>query len=784
MKIRYLILLLVLMIPGVLLSQQNTINGYAEDSQTGERLIGVTLYDSLAKFGCTTNEYGFFSIKTRSNKVTLVCSYLGYEVRSLSFNLSRDTTLVIKLEPRNYILNEVVVQDTKGTLRSSSVSTTVMPVATIKRIPSLMGETDVLKAIQLLPGVQTGTEGTSGIIVRGGGPDQTLILLDGITIYNPDHLFGFVSIFNPDALKNVTLIKGGFPAHYGGRLSSIVDISMKEGNMLETHTSASVGLLSSKLLIEGPVVKEKSSFLVSARRTFFDLITNNLLKKKDLPEYGFYDLTLKMNYIFSNKNRIYLSLYSGKDRIGGITTNSQTQTGILKYNYTNDHSYGWGNFTSCLRWNTIFNNKLFANTSINYSNYYYYDKKFIQNRETNLRNNFIRDQVYKSDFHSGITDLSVKTDFNYQPVAGHSLKFGIGFIDHLFTPNASINTVTDTLNRFSDTENIYKIKALESYAYIEDDIEFSSRLKVNSGIRYTGFFVDGVYYNSFEPRISGRYLLTDQLSVKMAYSRMKQYAHLLSSSNVTFSSDLWVPSTSKVLPEVSDQITLGSVFSSGQLEFSLETYYKTMDNLIEYSEGSSFLDNNLWETKIENDGTGKAYGLEAYLAKNAGKTTGWISYSLAWSYRRFGNINFGNWYPYKYDRRHDIGVVINHAFNKKVDIGITWEFYSGKMFTVISQTYLAEHGIDNELARIQYFESRNNYRLPAYHRMDFNINFHKQKRNYSRTWSINIYNVYNNMNTFFVYYGNDDKNGRKDILVLKKYTLFPVLPSFTYSIQF
>jgi outer membrane receptor for ferrienterochelin and colicin len=785
-QIKYSLCLFLLLLNGqFLLSQYHTINGYIQDSETGERLIGAILYDSVSKNGCFSNAYGYFTLRSKNDCTHLVCRYLGYDIRTIRFKLPNDTILTIMLNPVAIALDEVIIDDSRQALKSSMISTVNMPIATIKSMPSLMGEADVLKALQFLPGVQSGTEGTGGLYVRGGSTDQTMILLDGITVYNPDHLFGFVSVFNPDAIKDVSLIKGGFPARYGGRLSSIVDVSMKEGNIKETHIEGSISPVSSKLMIEGPIARDRSSYLFSARRTWIDLITGRLLKKKDLPVYYFYDLTAKINYIFSNKNRLYFSLYSGRDRIHGINTSSEIVMGDFKYNMDEDQLYGWGNITSSLRWNRILNNKLFCNNSFNYSNYNYYDNKYFHNAVTNLKSGFIRNEDYKSEFHSGINDMSVKSDFDYQPVTGHNIKFGAGAVYHVFTPNALVSLVGNPEDSSLATNNIYRIKALETSVYFEDDIELNSRLKLNAGVRYSGFLVEGRFYNSPEPRLSGRYLLTDHMGIKIAYSRMKQYVHLLTSSRVTFSTDLWVPSTKNVKPQTSDQLTLGSIYTFNMgFELIIEAYYKTMNSIIEYSEGSSFLDNSNWESKVEKNGRGRAYGLEILLQKTSGNTTGWLGYTLARSERQFENISFGNWYPYKYDRRHDLSVVINHRINNNIDAGLTWEFSSGNMFTLISQVYEPYGFLNNSFLRIQYFENRNNYRLSAYHRMDIGINFHKQKKYFYRTWNVNVYNVYNHKNIFFVFYGNDDIHGRKDMLVLKKYTLFPILPSLTYSLKF
>ncbi len=669
-------------------SQNYIINGYVEDSKTGERLIGAMICDSVSNSGSNSNFYGYYTIKCGGRPVNLVASYLGYKTLKINFSLVHDTVINIFLQPQTYNLDEVIIDDKKRLIESSRMSTSVLSVSSIKQVPMLMGETDVLKVLQSLPGVQTGTEGTSGLYIRGGGPDQNLILLDGVPVYNPDHLFGFVSIFNADAIKNVTLITGGFPAQYGGRLSSVVDIRMKEGNNKEIHGEGTIGLISSKIMIEGPLKNDKTSFLLSGRRSWIDMITRNILKSKELPYYYFYDLTVKVNHVFSDRSRLYLSVYTGKDHISSIKTKNEFVSGGIKYNSEQNQYYGWGNITAALRWNYIFNNRLFSNTSVTYSNYKYFDNKLLNNTQINQSTGVLTRYDFRSDFNSGIKDVATKIDFDYQPFTGHNMKFGMGGIYHMFTPYANISlTNTDNGSALPETDK-NKLLAFEPSIYIEDEIQLSSRLKVNTGFRISAFLVKNRTYSSFEPRLSGRYLLTDRWALKFAYSRMKQYIHLLTSSRITFPTDLWVPATDKVSPQISDQFALGSIHNfNNEIELSIETYYKSMKDLIEYSEGSSFLEGGNWENKIEKGGIGRAYGLEFMLKKSSGKTTGWISYTLSKTERKFSNISSGNWFPYKYDRRHDITIMLNRRFNDRIDAGLTWEFSSGNLFTLITDVY-------------------------------------------------------------------------------------------------
>ncbi len=774
-------LLLLISLPIKIMGQIHSVTGYIEDKSTGERLIGATIYDSLSNNGSVSNSFGYFSLKCRKGHPKLIFSFIGYKTVRQTLFVKSDTILKILLDQKAYALNEVLIRDRTNVIESPAMSVSVLPMRTMKKIPVLMGETDVLKVLQTLPGVQTGTEGTGGLYIRGGSPDQNLILLDGVPVYNPDHLYGFVSVFNPDAINNVTLYTGGFPSRYGGRLASVVDISMKEGSNKEFHLDGTVGILSSKITLEGPLKNEMTSYLVSARRSWADLITRTILGNKELPYYYFYDFTGKLNHVFSDRSRIFFSIYTGKDHISSIKTRSEFVSEGVNYIFGQDQYYGWGNITSALRWNYVFNRKVFSNTSLTLSNYKYFDKKQIDNTNIILVTGKVTNYRYLSDYRSGVSDIAFRTDFDLQPMPGHIMKYGAGMIWHVFTPYAHISLLE---SGGSSKEINKKQSAAEPFIYFEDDIQIMSRLRANVGLRATGFLVNGKTYGSFEPRLSGRFKLSDIHAIKFSYSRMKQYMHLLTSSRITFPTDLWVPATDKVEPQVSDQYSGGTYLNfHNSVELSIEGYFKSMKGLIEYSEGSSFMDPGSWESKIEKKGIGKAYGLELMIKKSSGNTSGWITYSIAKTQRKFNEINSGKWFPYKYDRRHDVNIVINHRFNEKIDAGITWDYCSGNLFTLISSVYDA-YLPKGEQKYIQYFENRNNYRLPAYHRLDMSINFHRQKKSFYRTWNISIYNAYNHRNAFFVYFGNDDLHGKKDQTVLKQYTLFPILPSVTYNLKF
>jgi len=767
-----------------LYSQNFTLSGFVEDSQTGERLIGAYIYDSLTYNSSQTNTYGFFSIICKAGQVDLICRNLGYSKIHLRLSLSADTNILVRLSPLVYSLSEVLINNNRNILENPGISTVILPVTTIKGIPLVLGEADIIKSLQYMPGVQAGTEGTTGFYVRGGGPDQNLILLDGVPVYNADHLFGFISIFNPDAIKNVIFITGGFPARYGGRLSSVLDIQMKEGNYKKFHGEAGLGIASSKIYLEGPLIKDKSSFLVSARRSWIDIFTKTFFKEKDLPSYYFYDVTGKLNFKLSDRNILYFSIYTGKDNITGIKTESSITNESIRDEIKQDQYSGWGNITTSLRWNYSIKNNLFLNTSLNYSRYYYYDYKSFERTLTNLISDFKITNYYKSDFSSGLEDIGIKSDFDYHPAMNHHLKFGLSFFSHTISPYARIYSVNPGTDTTFNTKTVVSQLTMEPSLYFEDEMQFN-KTSINSGIRVSSFLVNGQLYFGVEPRLIATYAIKNNLSVKVAYTRMTQYLLLLSSSRITFPADLWVSATDSVKPQVSNQMAAGVSWNcnSDLFEISIEGYFKSMSELIEYKDGSSFLNSGYWQNQVTKGGSGRAYGLELLLKKNSGKINGWISYTLAKSERKFDEINSGNWFPYKYDRRHDLNLFLDYKFGKMIDMGITWEYTSGSMYTLVTDVYDSYLGT-GPLYDVQYFENRNNYRLPAFHHLDFCLSFNRKKKSSERIWSLNIYNVYNRKNVFFLYYDTYSTESDGEKIILKKFTLFPIIPSLSYSIKF
>ena len=763
-------------------AQQNnrfTISGYVRDGATGESLPGVAVVHPASGQGTTTNTYGFYSLTLApsTDSVKLLVSALGYERLRLAQPAGRSFTRDFRLKASSAELAgvEVVGSREEKIAESTRMGTINVPVAQIKLLPALFGETDVLKVLQLLPGVQGGGEGSSGLYVRGGSPDQNLILLDGTPVYNASHLFGFFSVFNADAIKNVELIKGGFPARYGGRLSSVVDISMKEGNMQKLHGEGAIGIIASRLTLEGPIKKDTASFIFSARRTYIDILARPLIKANAdglVAGYYFYDLNGKLNWKVGPRDRLYLSGYNGYDE---FYANDETTKGE-EYSKQKS-SLGWGNRTAALRWNHIVNDRLFLNTHFTYTRYQF--NVGIEQDDRFRENGQLRNEKFSLNYLSNIQDLSVKSDFDYVPNPNHYIRFGGQYIRHLFRPGAlqTDGSSDPTQNRATGR----RISADEASVYAEDDMKVTDRLKVNVGLRVNNFLVDKKLYPSIEPRLAARFLLTEEWALKAAYARTTQYVHLLTNSGVGLPTDLWVPATAKIKPQTAQQFSLGAArnlrFHDEDFELSLETYYKPMNNLIEFKEGADFVgtSDDGYENKITS-GQGWAYGAELFLQKKTGKTTGWIGYTLSWSNRRFAELNQGLLYPYKYDRRHDFKLVVIHEFSPTLTLSGTFVYGTGQAVT-LSQGRYALGPYDT----FEDYGTRNSYRMAAYHRMDLDLSHTKKKRWGEVVNSFSVYNAYNRRNPYFIYLGRAaDSND----LSYRQVSLFPILPSFSKTFRF
>jgi len=778
-----------------------TISGYINDLQTTESLVGATVYCHQTQTGATTNQYGFYSITLPVDETSLQYSFVGYAPVTVNFRLRRDTVINTNLTGTLQLEEVTVTADRAASIQGQTQMSVIrLPVAQIKSLPAFLGEADMLKTLQLMPGVQSGGEGRNGMYVRGGGPDQNLFLLDGVPIYNVSHLFGFFSVFNADAINNVELFKGGFPARYGGRVSSVVDITMKEGNTQQFHGEGSVGIISTKLTLEGPVWKNRASFIISGRRSLADLFVLPVVSLSN-PDYQinyyFYDVSMKINHRFSVRDRIFLSVYTGDDVYGQNDT-EKYKDDFLKQDYRYRSDLKWGNTTSAFRWNHVFGAKLFSNTSLTYSRYRYLSTKAFQSEllYINLPDTVIKN--YQSlEYLSKVRDFGGRIAFDFHPTPDHYIRFGGSTVLHDYTPGAS-STQQDSAKVHSGA---VKLRGVEYGVYVEDDITITNRLKMNIGLHWSDFKVDDIYYHSLQPRVSARYLLTDRLTVKAAYSRMTQYVHLLTNSNVGLQMDLWVPSTSILRPLTSNQAALGLAHNfRNKYEISLEGYYKTMDGVIEFREGTSYLDPvESWQEKVV-QGKGRSYGVEFFVQKQSGNFTGWVGYTLSWADRKFDQINNGNRFYYKYDRRHDLNLALIKRFNAKFEVSATWVFGSGQRTTVPVCLYRMVNPMEfaqiPPIGKSSYFiaddeyvdyNTRNDYRLSVYHRLDLSASLIKTKKWGERRWVFSLYNAYCRRNPFYIDIRTVVRFTETDSF--KKYefvqhNLFPIIPSIIYQFKF
>ena len=809
---KYLILSILIVISIDSFSQQKyTISGFVNDNENGESLIGVNVIVQEKLVGTTSNTYGFYSLTLPEGSYEISFTYIGFETLKQSVNLNKNISLNIDLISSSTDIGEVTILAEETVVERTQTSIVEVPVQQIKNIPALLGEVDVLKAIQLLPGVQSGGEGTSGFYVRGGGPDQNLILLDGVPVYNASHLFGFFSVFNADAIKNVRLTKGGFPARFGGRLSSVLEIDMKEGNMKKIEGEGSIGLISSKLTLQGPIIKDKTSFIVSGRRTYIDILAQPFIRSANDGNpagYYFYDLNAKLNHKFSEKDRLYLSAYLGKDRFY-LSEGDEYSSFIDNTNYKStsrdDFGLDWGNVTSSLRWNHLFSNKLFANTTLTYSKYQF---NTIYDSYSSEVTPYTNDKdTTNFNYFSGVKDYGAKFDFDYLPNPNHYIKFGLNYVYHNFYPGSLVLYLSSYERDSLGVEN-YQVpydttfnfsEALESndaFFYLEDDIKVNDQLKVNLGMHLGYFNTNNKTYYSFQPRFSSRYLINKDWSLKASYAEMQQNIHLLTGSGAGLPTDIWVPSTDSVPPQYSKQVAFAANknFLNGLIEVSIEGYYKSMSDLITLKPGAEIIGFDDWKNKVDTNGIGRSYGAELFIQKKKGKTTGWIGYTLSFSERKFEGVNFGKWYPYKFDRRHDFSLVMSHEFSDNFDIGLTWVYGSGNNMTFLESRYPSVNingninGIDEgSVGEIEYYPARNNLRLPAYHRLDIGLNFHKKKKWGDRTISVGAYNVYNRKNPFFLSVNDkiEVQNGvPTSTRVVQQTSLFPIIPSISYKFKF
>ena len=779
-----------------------TISGLITDAATGETLIGAGA--TSGKHGTVSNSFGFYSltIPREKDRADVTFSYVGYLPKTLTIPAGRDTTVHVRLVPGASLEQAVVTAPRESGIASTRMGAIEVPVAAVKSVPALFGEADVLKTIQLLPGVQGGTEGFSGLYVRGGGPDENLLLLDGIPLYHAEHMLGIFSVFQPEAVKKVTLYKGSFPARYGGRISGIVDVRTNDGNLYETHGSVGVSMIGEKLHIEGPVWKGKTSYSLSARGMHTLLLTPVIKLTGFDGNYFFYDLDAKFAHRFSGRDRLYFHVYHGLDNFHYRESNKAFD-GRTGQPFTDTQKLGirWGNTVAALRWNHVVGPRLFMNTTVAFNRYHMRMDSDMRTREIKADGDTEDSQV-QFDYRSGMRDWVAKADFDYTPSSSHKFKFGAEYTFHTFVPETLTGYGRQRVNESpqADTTLYMRSNSLqrghEASLYAEDEIRLGSHLSLNPGLRATLFNTQGKTYWSIEPRLNAKVNFTEDWWAKASYSRMSQYVHLLSSSQITLPVDLWVPITRNIRPETADQFSLGLYFGGlPGWNFSVEGYYKAIRNVLEYKEGAVFLfDSSGWESKVE-AGSGRAMGVELFIEKTTGKTTGWLGYTLAKSDRLFPSINHGQRFPYRYDRRHSVNLVVNHRFNEKFDISLAWNFASGGVTTLPERRIVASSPA-GEPRYVDLVSSRNNFRLPASHTLNLGFNFHRRHTRGESIWNLSVYNVYNYMNPTLVQKENNESvisryqaDGPAEWQLIhevriKKITLLPIFPSIGYTRTF
>ncbi|CAN5276216.1 TonB-dependent receptor [soil metagenome] len=761
--------------------QKYSISGYLKDSESGEDLIGASIYISQLNNGTTTNVYGFYSLSLPAGTYHITYSYMGYLSQTQEVELNSNKTLNINLAGERISLQEVIVSAEKmdKNVEDIQMSTNKVNIVDIRKMPQLLGEVDIIRSIQLLPGVSTVGEGASGFNVRGGAADQNLILLDEAPVYNSSHLMGFFSIFNADAIKDLKLYKGGIPSNYGGRLSSVLDVRQREGNMKNFTGNGGIGIISSRLNLEGPLKKDKSSFMVAGRRSYADLFLK-LSGDEDLSDNAlyFYDLNAKVNYILNSKNRIYLSGYFGKDVAS----------------FGDNFSLKWGNTTGTFRWNHLFNDRLFANFTAVYSDYNY--------------SLGIPEGTQAFEWDSNILSQNLKADFQYFLNPRNTIDFGVDGIFYTFQPGKAKPLNEGSIFNNFELEHRY---GLESAVYISNEQKIDNRLTLQYGLRYSQFMnmgsgsvytyapgeprstkniIDTTFYKGGEvikhfhgpePRFSAKYSLTHQSSVKASYNRMRQYIHLVSNTSAATPLDVWAPSGPHVNPSKVDQVTLGYFrnLNDNAIELSAEVYYKKYYDLLDYVDGAELLLNKTIETEFIN-GQGRAYGIELLARKEKGRMTGWVGYTLSRTERQVPGLNESKYFPANYDKTHDLTIVVNYELSKSWNISANFAYMTGRPITYPDGRYEWEgHAIPN-------YSNRNGARVPDYHRLDFSANYERPGREHKKwqsSWSFGLYNVYARRNPYSVFFRQNENNPAVTEAV--RFAVFgSVIPSVTYNFKF
>ncbi|WP_162425599.1 TonB-dependent receptor [Pontibacter pudoricolor] len=765
---RFFLLVVFLLFTVTAFAQGFQVSGTVRSAADNEALIGATVSVPQLRIGTTTDANGFYSLNLPSGTYELQTTYIGFLPITQTITVTTSgQTINISLQATENRLQEVVVEGNslQQKLTDNRMSVEQLSTVEAKLLPALFGEVDLIKTLQLKPGVQSGGEGSSGLYVRGGGPDQNLVLLDDAVIYNPSHLFGFFSVFNPDAVRNVELYKGGFPAQFGGRLSSVLDVRMSEGNNEKLRTSGGIGLISSRLSLDGPIVKDKLTFLVSGRRTYVDTFTRIINKLNEdtkdynpIPDYYFYDFNARLNYKPTPRDEITVSGYFGRD--------------FFTFDDDADFSFAfnWGNTMGVINWRHNYNTRLFSNTSASVTGYQY-----------NILNQI---DVFSFNLRSDVKDINLKTDYVWALDDKHTIKFGAQATNHSFTVGR-LNFESDDARQNFSSGNTYK--ASEFGAYLSDDFTINPLLSFNYGLRVSGFNSQGKTYFALEPRAAARYNLSDKTTIKASYASMMQYIHLLANSGASLPTDIWFPSTPRVKPQRSQQVAAGisHLFGNGKYLVTNETYYKWMHRQIDFRDGANLFVND----SLENEflfGKGESYGNEIYFEKIKGRTTGWFGYTLSWTYRQFDEINDGKRFPTRYDRRHDLSLVVLHKLSKRLNLTGAFVYGTGNAFSLPVARFAFQDVEGEEPTYVPIYEDRNSFRLDASHRLDLGVVWKLKPKRGEADLTFNAYNAYNRRNPYFVYFEQlkDEEENQTIGFRAKQVSLFPVIPSVTYNFRF
>ncbi len=774
MRYFFFVILYVLLKP---IQAQIIVNGSIKEAGSGESLAYVRVFEATKQIGTRANTYGYFSLRLPKGNQELEFYLAGYEKEMLSLTLFSDTTLNISLSSYGVAIDTVEITASEA-LSDAGLSRLIVPIKQLAQVPMLAGEADVLKAMQLLPGVQFGKEGTTGLFIRGGSADQNLVLLDDIPIYNVSHLFGFASLFPPSSIKSAEIFKGGFPAEYGGRLSSVIKLQSKEGDLHKRKTQLSLGSITGQFTTEGPIVKGKASYFVSARSTWINAIFRPIIKQVFKKEgidgflsYDFYDLVGKANYNISDRDRLYVSFYTGRDKAASkLGSLAQDSTGSIEVN--RNSALEWGNIAASLRYHKILGAKWFLKSILGYSQYTYQTARSLETIDQ--RGQPTEKNALKLSFFSSIRDLHLQQFFNYHPSSSHRLKFGLSASFKYFQPDFRLTEILTQGVKVDSVFNNDRIRSTTLVLFGEDEWQFTERLSLRGGLRLEAFKTQNFSSTSLQPRLSVQYQLSPASKLNISYSFIQQYLHLLSNSGLGLPADLWVPATASVPPAASHQVVAGWD-SKGPLNslISIEAYYKTFSQVIEYKDGVSlFNDFDSWQNKVES-GKGVAYGLEFWLRKHSGRLNGWLSYSLAWNNRQFPTINQGRSFPFKYDRRHNLSLFLSYLMKKRhKSLSLTWMYLSGFRQTVPvgianvpydlitdlsggTESMITLQGITGFGNVLAYAPTRNNYQLRPFHKLDIAYQVKKEKKGRVRTWSYGIYNLYGRRNPYFIFFQSD-----------------------------